>query len=357
MAGNEWLQYIDTEEHMEGSTNESLLADVLKSREINDVCQILSVCSGTVRRWQELKSVPSNYRIDLLKMMDVPVPYETFSSKEKDQFFTPPELAKQCWDMFRTHVPDISGYTFIEPSAGDGAFLPHLPPGSLAFDIEPRHPAIDKRDYLDWTPSEPAKYIVFGNPPFGLRGHLALRFLNHSASFADYVCFLLPQLFESDGKGAPRKRVVGLSLIHSEKIHAVFRTPEQTDVSVNCVFQIWSKHETNARYTIQVPDEEELKVYSLSDGGTVSTTRNKNMLTACDIYLPSTCFGREAMKVYESFEDLPGRKGYGLVFRRNRDTHILKAKSIKWDEVSFLSTNSAFNLRTSLIHSQFSGTS
>ena len=43
-------------------------------------------------------------------------------------------------------------------------------------------------------------------------------FINHSSKFADYVCFILPQLFESDGKGVPRKRVKGLNLIHSEKL-------------------------------------------------------------------------------------------------------------------------------------------
>jgi hypothetical protein len=52
---------------------------------------------------------------------------------------------------------------------------------------------------------------------------LALRFINHSNNFhAEYVCFILPQLFESDGKGVPRKRVKGFNLIHSEKIETNF---------------------------------------------------------------------------------------------------------------------------------------
>ena len=38
--------------------------------------------------------------------------------------------------------------------------------------------------------------------------------LNHSNKFSDYVCFILPQLFESDGKGVPRKRVKGFNLLH-----------------------------------------------------------------------------------------------------------------------------------------------
>ena len=48
-------------------------------------------------------------------------------------------------------------------------------------DIEPKIENIDTQDYLSWLPSDKQKkYIVFGNPPFGLRGQLALKFINHS---------------------------------------------------------------------------------------------------------------------------------------------------------------------------------
>jgi hypothetical protein len=73
------------------------------------------------------------------------------------------------------------------------------------------------------------------------------------------------------------------------------------------------------------------------------------MIDKCDFYLPSTCFGKENMKIYKSFEELPGKKGYGIVFFENKKEMIEKAESIVWSSVSFLSTNSAYNLRTSLI--------
>ena len=63
------------------------------------------------------------------------------------------------------------------------------------------------------------------------------------------------------------------------------------------------------------------------------------------------------MRVYESFNDLPGKKGYGIVFYIDREEMIDRSKNIDWGSVSFLSTNSAYNLRTSLIHAQFSETS
>jgi hypothetical protein len=96
-----------------------------------------------------------------------------------------------------------------------------------------------------------------------------------------------------------------------------------------------------------------MKVYSLSDGGTIASTRNKDMIGKCDIYLPSTCFGKENMKLYTSFDQLPGKKGYGVVFFKDKNNMISKAKKIDWSSVSFLSTNSAYNLRTSIVFKQF----
>ena len=330
-----------------------LLEECLQMHSLREVADKLNLCVGTVKRWQELKDVPVHYTFDLHKILSKEIDYSTFSSAAKDQFFTPAVLAKHCWETFQKHVPSSSDYTFIEPSAGDGSFMKVLPAGSIGLDIEPRGDHIQKQDYLTWKPADLKKYIVFGNPPFGLRGHLALNFINHSYEFADYVCFILPQLFESDGKGSPRKRVKGYNLLHSELLTAMFYSPDQQEVKINGVFQIWSKLTQNPAYELTKPSEENMKVYSLSDGGTVATTRNKKMIGKCDIYLPSTCFGKENMKLYESFDALPGKKGYGVVFFHDKDAMIAKAKRIDWSKVSFLSTNSAYNLRTSIVFQQF----
>ena len=54
----------------------------------------------------------------------------------------------------------------------------------------------------------------------------------------------------------------------------------------------------------------------------------------------------------QEFKDLP-RKGYGLVFLKDREKYIKSAQEVDWCEVAFLSTNSAYNLRTSLIENRF----
>lgn len=337
----------------------TVLNTTLETKSYNDIAKYVNVAAGTVKRWKELNSVPSSYQFDLFKLNNIPIDYTKFSYKDKDQFYTPTETAKKCFDIFQEFLTKMdesdTEYTYIEPSAGDGSFLNVLPKDrTLSMDIEPKVENIDTQDYLSWLPSDnKQKYIVFGNPPFGLRGQLALKFINHSASFADYVCFILPQLFESDGKGVPRKRVEGFNLVHSEKLDTSFYEPNKKEVKVNCIFQIWSKKHTSDKYTIQKQDSDVVKIYSLSDGGTPSTTRNKKMFYECDIYIPSTCFGKDNMTYYTTFDSLPRRRGYGIVFNKDKKTNIQKFKNIVWSDVAFLSTNSAYNIRTSQIIEQF----
>jgi len=335
-----------------------ILNKILKSKTYSDIAKEINVSTGTVKRWIELKKVPKSYTFELLKLSNIDIDYSKFNYKEKDQFFTLDTTAEYCYSKFleilKKYKDDDGDYTFIEPSAGNGSFLKLLPEDKrIGLDIEPKFDEIIKQDYLDWKPTEVKRYIVIGNPPFGLRGQLALKFINHSSTFSDYVCFILPQLFESDGKGVPRKRVVGLNLIHSEKLDTEFKSPDGKNVKVECIFQVWSKFHKNNQYELNKTENNIIKIYSLSDGGSPSTTRNKKMFYKCDAYLPSTVFGKENMKYYDSFDKLPRRKGYGIVFIENREENLEKFKNIEWSNVSFLSTNSAYNIRSSQIANKF----
>jgi hypothetical protein len=336
----------------------TVLNKLLNENTIKTLANKLNLAHGTITRWIELKDVPKSYEFDLLKLSRVEIDYSIYPSKQKDQFFTPIETTKQCFAIFTNEIQKWHEtpcqFNYIEPSAGDGSFLTVLPPNrTIALDIEPRHPSVVKQDYLDWTPKVKERYVVFGNPPFGLRGHTALKFINHSSKFAEYVCFILPQLFESDGKGVPRKRVVGFNLIYSEKIATDFYDPENNVIKVNTIFQIWSKNHKNDNCNIKSYDEKKMRVYSMSDGGTIASTRNKAMIGKCDVYVPSTCFGKDKMKFYDSFDELPGRKGYGIVFHSHKSEMLKCLIDINLSEVAFLSTNSAYNLRTSQIYELF----
>ena len=314
----------------------------------------LGLHSNTVLRWQERGEVPRHYSADLCRLLgkrENPL-YKT--AKAKDQFYTKPETVASCWRVFgdvaRGLGVDLAAYHFIEPSAGCGGFYDILPPRRrTGIDIDPTAAGIAKHDYLTWSPEKNRRYAVIGNPPFGLRGHLALQFINHSAAFADLVGFILPQLFDSDGKGAPAKRVKGYKLAHSGKIPPdSFATPDGKGIVIHTLFQVWSKINTG-RIPAKPPQtcKRFIRVLSISDGGAPSSTRNKAMIGKCDIYLPSTCFG--GMRAYQSFEELPHRRGYGVVIHKNKDEIKRLMLAHDWRRTAFRSTNSALNLRSSII--------
>ena len=280
-----------------------------------------------------------------------------------DQFYTQPEVARRCWHTLMRVAKqlqlDLAKYWFIEPSAGCGCFYQLLPPRRrIGLDIAPHklpqinHRGIKRADYLQWLPPNvktPRKYIVVGNPPFGVRGALALSFINKSQPYADMVAFILPQLFASDGKGVAGKRVKGYMRAHTEQLSGdSFLNQRGEPIVVNTIFQVWNKVNTHLiSHQPQLTCAHYASIVSLSDGGTPSSTRNKNMIGKCDMYLPSTCFN--GMRAYKSFAELPNQRGYGVLIHRNKKEIKKLLTNNDWYNSAFKSTNSALNLRRSLI--------
>lgn len=324
-----------------------ILHQLTLTSSVNEIATELKLHENTVIRWLDNQSVPQNYKGDLKRMLGL-------ARDPVDQFFTKPHVARYCYKVFSEVMSslgiDTRKYYFIEPSAGEGAFLNLMPKSRrIGLDMEPHGHEIKKHDYLQWTP-EFKKIIVLGNPPFGLRGHLALNFLNHSAKFADVVAFILPQLFESDGKGVPAKRVSkDMRLAHSEKLGAdSFSRPNGSNTSISTVFQIWTKiAHKNIKIKAVRTCKSFINLYSLSDGGTPASTRNKKMIDKCDVYLPSTCFN--GMQAYKDFQELPHKRGYGIVIKKEKVAIRKLFMKHNWEQTAFLSTNGANNLRFSLI--------
>lgn len=337
-----------------------LFDELLQNNTIDEIATKLNLHVGTVKRWKKNNSVPDNYFNDLNSLLNFK--YESKEEyRDKDQFYTTQETAKYCYNKTLEVLKKLGindkEYIFIEPSAGCCNFYSLLPKNKrIGVDIDPKgrlKNELIKSDYLYYYPDSSKKYIVLGNPPFGLRGNLALRFINHSYDFADVVAFILPPLFNSTGKGVPMKRVRGYELAYTEKLpRNSYKYPDGTLVDVATIFQVWTKINTDKIEKKEIKSCESFaKVYSLSDGGTPSSTRNKKMLDKCDVYLPSTCFN--GMKAYDSFENLPNRRGYGVVFKK--ESKILKDmfyNKINWEKIAFISTNGALNLRTDLIMNQ-----
>lgn len=172
---------------------------------------------------------------------------EILHYEKRDQYFAYESMVETCLSELNNKISELNltekEYTYIEPSAGDGAFLKKLPiDRRIGVDIEPRYEGIIESDFLEWEP-ENGKYITVGGPPFGHRGDLAVKFINHASKFSDVVAFILPQYFEYKGKFYCGDKVRNLKLVHSKKIGSEFRFPNRRNIVVglNMYFQIWIK--------------------------------------------------------------------------------------------------------------------
>ena len=166
-----------------------------------------------------------------------------------DQYYTRTAVAIDCIRDIVSARCTQPHTTWVEPSAGSGAFikaLRHIMPrrSVLAFDTHPQHPQVHQQDFLAWEPiSAPQQsIIVFGNPPFGRRSAGANAFIRHAAKFAQVIAFILPRSFSK-----PSMQHVfppHFHLRHSSPIpHNAFLVNNRPH-HVNCVFQIWTREST-----------------------------------------------------------------------------------------------------------------
>jgi hypothetical protein len=166
-----------------------------------------------------------------------------------DQFYTSDAVAKQCVQWIITAVSVVDDYTWIEPSAGTGAFLHQLPPEftKIGLDIDPKNNDIIKQDYLSWNPDTAAPkkkgIIVFGNPPFGRQSSLAKAFIVKSCSFANFIAFILPKSFTKPSMYNAFHP--SFHMIFSKELDKnAFIINGGAKYDVPCVFQIWEKRAT-----------------------------------------------------------------------------------------------------------------
>lgn len=171
-----------------------------------------------------------------------------------DRFFTRPDVAAECLRLFQGAVEVPVGAYFVEPSAGAGAFFDLLPRGKrIGLDLEPSHDAVSQGDFLSWTaPDRPC--VVVGNPPFGKRGRLAVRFVERSLAFAESVGMILPMTFTR--YETHRLLPEGVRLALSVPLAPdSFELPNGEAYEVRTVFQVWtnSDGETDLRLRAPLP--------------------------------------------------------------------------------------------------------
>lgn len=161
-----------------------------------------------------------------------------------DQYYTRPEVAALCMAYMRNHIPEDEIATWLEPSAGTGAFLTLLPKGRRrGFDIdeEHKHEEVTKQNFLEWIEARSLArpVVTIGNPPFGKNASTALRFVNHAAGFSEWICMILPRTFD---KNAMQNKVsLHHHLVRSYPLDPFSFEYEGQPYDVPCCFQVWRR--------------------------------------------------------------------------------------------------------------------
>ena len=149
-----------------------------------------------------------------------------------DKYYTPTDLAEYCVNKTKEVIGVENITEWLEPSAGAGVFLPYLDNNYLAFDIEPEAENIEQKNYLELDLPYFKGRCVIGNPPFGTRNTLSVKFFKQAITQGDYVAFILPisqynnnqQMYEFD-------------LVHSEELPLI----EYSGVKILCCLNIYKR--------------------------------------------------------------------------------------------------------------------
>ena len=162
--------------------------------------------------------------------------------KGLDKFYTEQEVALRCLDVIKPHLKCVD--LIVEPSAGGGVFVEvikgHLSVKVKAYDIAPEHNSIIEQDYLklETEQFESLNVAVIGNPPFGSRNAMSVKFFKKSIKFANVIGFVLPisqlnntsQMYEFD---LVESVDLGLQNYSGRKLHCCFNVYKRPENGLN----------------------------------------------------------------------------------------------------------------------------
>lgn len=152
-----------------------------------------------------------------------------------DKYYTPPELAEYCVKKTKEIIGEENITEFIEPSGGNGVFLNCLPPNTYSCDIEPEDDRVNKQDYLTLELPYKQGRCIIGNPPFGDRNALVVKFYKKAISECDYISFILPiSQFNNN------QQMYEFDLIYSENLGKRYFS----DREVHCCLNIYKRPES-----------------------------------------------------------------------------------------------------------------
>lgn len=176
----------------------------------------------------------------------------------KEQYYTPAKLAQQLLAEVLKAVPDLAARTVIEPAGGTGSFIEAAREFGVAnfvsVDIEPKHEAVRKADFLEF-PIKVKDAITISNPPFGRNNSLSIPFFNKAANHSEYICFIVPRSWR---KWSVINRLDGrFHLVADHDIQIDYEDASGKKLSerndLRTCFQIWQR-KSEHRTPIKVQD-------------------------------------------------------------------------------------------------------
>lgn len=254
-----------------------------------------------------------------------------------DQFYTKDEVALKLCEIIKAKLKDkLEFYTFLEPSAGGGAFLKALNKSFenneiIALDLEPKAQNIKQCDFFSYYTNS-QKIFTIGNPPFGKRADLAIRFFNHASVFSDYIAFIVPLQFE---KWSVQKNLnKAFSLIYSQNLEPNSFVFNGKDYALRCCFQIWTRLKTNTDLRLKQAPATTHKDFEMWQ---YNNTKEARKYFDKSRYAWDFAVVRQGFYDYTHFiiqeKELNPRVQY-IFFKANNDRAMMNLKSLDFETLS-----------------------
>ena len=114
-------------------------------------------------------------------------------------------------------------------------------PNFIALDIKPEDDRISEQDFLEYENLK-TDFITIGNPPFGNRSDLAIKFFNKAATMSEVIAFIVPVSFM---KWNVQKQLdASFSLVNYFYLPFNSFLDEGKEFGVRTVFQVWVKKDS-----------------------------------------------------------------------------------------------------------------